>query len=187
MPRSSDAREQAIATTAKLLCRQGYAATGLTEVLELSGAPKGSFYFHFPGGKEQLATEAVQAADSFVAHTISSTLQKSTSPHEAVKALASRFAEWLEQSEFTEGCPVTTVTLETAPGSGALFDACAASLATWQAVIARYLQDNGYSVQRAAMLANVIMCSLEGAFVLSRAQQDRQPFTDAADILVELL
>lgn len=187
MPRSSDAREQAIATTAKLLCRQGYAATGLTEVLELSGAPKGSFYFHFPGGKEQLATEAVQAADSFVAHAIATTLRNAASPQEAVQALANRFADWLEQSNFTEGCPVTTVTLETAPGSGDLSDACAASFVAWQDLVASYLVENDYSADRAAKLANLIMCALEGAFVLARSQMSREPFVDASELLVELL
>jgi TetR/AcrR family transcriptional repressor of lmrAB and yxaGH operons len=187
MPRSSDARDKAIATTARLLCRQGYAATGLTEVLDLSGAPKGSFYFHFPGGKEQLATEAIQSADGYVAHMIQITFDRSESPQVAVRGLAALFAGWLERSRYVEGCPVTTVTLETEPGSGPLADACAASFRNWQGSTQRYLETCGYAPDRAAKLANLIMCSLEGAFVLSRSQMSPQPFTNAADLLVELL
>jgi TetR/AcrR family transcriptional repressor of lmrAB and yxaGH operons len=187
MPRSSDAREKAIAATARLLCRQGYAATGLTEVLELSGAPKGSFYFHFPGGKEQLATEAIQSADGYVGHMIQNTLDMSPSPEEAVRGLALLFAGWLERSGFVEGCPVTTVTLETEPDSGALADACAASFRNWEGSMSRYLETSGYGSDRSAKLANLIMCSLEGAFVLSRSQMSSKPFTDAAELLVELL
>ncbi len=187
MPRSSDAKGRAIETTAKLLCRQGYAATGLTEVLELSGAPKGSFYFHFPGGKEQLATEAIQAADSYVQHMIQSTLDRSETPAQAVVNLADLFGGWLERSDYIEGCPVTTVTLETVPGASELANACATSFRSWQAAVAAYLVQHGHGSERADKLANLIMCSLEGAFVLSRAQMSRQPFTDAADLLTELL
>lgn len=187
VPRSSDARGRAIETTAKLLCRQGYAATGLTEVIELSGAPKGSFYFHFPGGKEQLATEAIQTADSYVQHMMRSTLDQSVTAVEAVEGLGRLFADWLERSNYTEGCPVTTVTLETAPRSGELFDACATSFASWQSLLASDLVDRGYSSDRSDKLANLILCSLEGAFVLSRAQMSCRPFTDAVEVLAELL
>ena len=55
MPRTSDAREMAIQIAERLFAEQGYAATGLTQIIEESGSPKGSFYFHFPGGKRQLA------------------------------------------------------------------------------------------------------------------------------------
>lgn len=187
MPRSSDARDKAIATTARLLCRQGYAATGLSEVLELSGAPKGSFYFHFPGGKEQLATEAIRSADSYVVHMMQVTLDRSETPQDAVRSLAALFAGWLERSDYVEGCPVTTVTLETEPGSGPLADACAASFQNWQGSMRRYLEAHGYDADRSAKLASLIMCSLEGAFVLSRSQMSPRPFRDAADLLVELL
>ncbi len=187
MPRSSDARERAIRTTARLLCRQGYAATGLAEVLELSGAPKGSFYFHFPGGKEQLATEAIESADGYVNHMIQSTLDRSESPDLAVRGLAALFASWLERSGYVEGCPVTTVTLETEPGSGPLADACASSFRNWEDSMTQYLEANGYSPDRSAKLANLILCSLEGAFVLSRSQASPEPFSNAADLMVELL
>jgi AcrR family transcriptional regulator len=59
MPRKTDARPRAIATAARLFRIQGYTATGLTQILKESGAPKGSFYFHFPRGKAQLAEEAI--------------------------------------------------------------------------------------------------------------------------------
>jgi TetR/AcrR family transcriptional repressor of lmrAB and yxaGH operons len=187
MPRSSDARDKAIQTTAKLLCRQGYAATGLTEVLELSGAPKGSFYFHFPGGKEQLATEAIESANGYVKHMIQTTLGRSESPEAAIRALASLFAGWLERSGYVEGCPVTTVTLETEPGSGELADACAASFRSWQESMRQYLELNGYTTDRSARLSSLIMCTLEGAFVLSRSQMSTEPFDTVAELLVELL
>jgi TetR/AcrR family transcriptional repressor of lmrAB and yxaGH operons len=62
MTRRSDAREKAITTAARLFDRQGYHGTGLAQIIKESGSPRGSFYFHFPDGKEQLGIEAVHAA-----------------------------------------------------------------------------------------------------------------------------
>src|SRR5579859_7098029 len=59
MPRKTDARARAIATAERLFRIQGYTATGLTQIIEESGSPKGSFYFHFPRGKTQLAEETI--------------------------------------------------------------------------------------------------------------------------------
>ena len=58
--RGGASREAFIASTGRLLRRQGYAATGLNEIVSRSGAPKGSLYFHFPGGKEELAAAAME-------------------------------------------------------------------------------------------------------------------------------
>ncbi|HEY8491429.1 MAG TPA: helix-turn-helix domain-containing protein, partial [Dehalococcoidia bacterium] len=62
MSRPTDSRQRMIRAMSRLMQRQGFHATGLNQVLAESGAPKGSLYFHFPGGKEQLAAEAVQAS-----------------------------------------------------------------------------------------------------------------------------
>ena len=60
--RNTDTRERIIRTAAELFRRQGYDGTGLNQILDVSGAPRGSLYFHFPGGKRQLAVEAVAAS-----------------------------------------------------------------------------------------------------------------------------
>ena len=53
-------REAFVEATGELLRRQGYAATGLNEIVARSGAPRGSLYFHFPGGKQELALAAME-------------------------------------------------------------------------------------------------------------------------------
>ncbi|MCA9793885.1 MAG: helix-turn-helix transcriptional regulator, partial [Candidatus Eremiobacteraeota bacterium] len=55
-------RTKMIEAAARLIHKQGYHATGLAEVVDKSGAPRGSIYHYFPRGKNQLVEEAIEAA-----------------------------------------------------------------------------------------------------------------------------
>ena len=163
--------------------RQGYAATGLTQVLETSGAPKGSFYFHFPGGKEQLAAEAVRLADAQMNALIGNLLARYPDPGEAVTALAEAFADWLAGSDYNEGCPITTVALEQAATSERLQQACSDAYGSWQRRLAEHFGRAGHERGAADRLATVVLCALEGAFVVAKTTRSRKPFRDCAGFL----
>src|SRR5580692_9706310 len=62
---AGDARERMIKGAAQLLARRGLQATSFSEVLELTGAPRGSVYHHFPEGKDQLVASAVELAGTY--------------------------------------------------------------------------------------------------------------------------
>src|SRR5262245_19469977 len=107
-----DTRRRMIVTTSKLLQKQGFHGTGLNQILEEADAPKGSMYFHFPGGKNQLAAEAIGASGAFIER-----LLRSHEADSAVLTLDSYLAglgEWLQRTEFREGCPIATTALEVA-------------------------------------------------------------------------
>src|SRR4029077_6786118 len=105
MPRRSDAKAKAIETAERLFRAQGYAATGLTQILEESGAPKGSFYFHFPGGKEQLAREVLVA---YGARTVAGMRQLAGrcegDPDRFIRALCKGIAKEVEAADWGTGC-----------------------------------------------------------------------------------
>ena len=69
-------RDLLVDAAADLLQRKGYAGTGVSEVLSASATTKGSLYFHFPGGKEELAGEALrrrgEAMADFIRHLLES-------------------------------------------------------------------------------------------------------------------
>src|SRR5829696_5567914 len=109
MPRTTTAREDAIATAARLFDRSGYHGAGLAEILEASGAPRGSFYFHFPGGKEQLAVEAVRHAGGQVRQMIEASAARDPDPVAILRRLSRALTRWLEASGYTQGCAVSNV------------------------------------------------------------------------------
>src|SRR5262245_51084251 len=114
-----------LTTTAKLLQRQGYHGTGLNQIVAEAEAPKGSLYFHFPGGKEQLVAEALGVAADYLDRAMAVNDRGTTL--ESLDSYIAGMGEYLEKSGFTEGCPIATVALEVAPRVPALGDACAAA------------------------------------------------------------
>src|SRR3954468_22321048 len=105
MNKGERTRATIVGTTAKLLRRQGYTATGLNQIIDDSGAPKGSLYFHFPGGKDDLvATALAHAADAW-GEELLATLVGETDLARSLKLVGERLAKELETSGFTHGCP----------------------------------------------------------------------------------
>src|ERR1700753_2620801 len=113
-------REAVVSSTAKLLRRQGYAATGLNEIVARSGAPRGSLYFHFPGGKQELALAAVEHSRQQLRGAIAAVMASPGGAARTLGGLIDALAAGLEASGYRDGCPIATVTLETAAHREAL-------------------------------------------------------------------
>jgi TetR/AcrR family transcriptional repressor of lmrAB and yxaGH operons len=170
MPRRTDTRERVVRTAADLFRAQGYHATGLNQVLAEGGAPKGSLYFHFPGGKEQLAVESLRlSADEFRAE-----LRDAGSLGAALEVLGQRLVE----SDFREGCPIATVALDVASESPQIRQACAEAYEGWERLIAEYLTRAG--VSRPEAMATVVLAAVEGALLLCRTRRDLTPLREVA-------
>src|SRR5438270_4833734 len=153
MAARGETRRRIVATTAALLQRQGLNGTGLLQVLEESGAPRGSLYFHFPGGKEELTIEAVDYSREVVLGWLRKSLDAHPVPADALADIAEHYTRRLERSNFTEGCPIAAVALEGAPVSERLRQASESALAAWEDLIASYLESHGLEVARARSLA----------------------------------
>ncbi|HEX7299449.1 MAG TPA: TetR/AcrR family transcriptional regulator [Solirubrobacteraceae bacterium] len=155
-----------------LLQRRGFHGTGLNELLARSGTPRGSLYFHFPGGKEQIGAEAIARAGEQVASAIAHLMRTSRSPADAVQELGGALAAGLEASEFERGCPVATTALEAAPGHETIRAAVQASFESWLAPLGERLEAAGLSPDEAAQRAELVIGALEGALILARARRD---------------
>ncbi len=175
-------RGRMVTAAAQLFQRRGYHGTGLTEILEASGAPKGSFYHHFPDGKEQLAEVAMALAGQAVSAMIDRAFSSATSFSEGAARLSADIGDWFERSGFAEGCPVTSVLLETVPGSERLTAACQAIFESWIGTAEAHAVRLGRTDGNA--LATGLLIVLEGAWIVARAQRSRRPFELAAALLV---
>jgi|SRR5689334_13808246 len=180
MPKRTDTRARMLATAGDLLHRQGYTATGLNQILEESRAPKGSLYFHFPGGKEELMSLALERASESLTEMIERVLAAAPSPEHALDAITAYFAGQLESSQFTKGCPLATVALEQAATSDALHRVCSATYGRWQAAIAARLERDGHARERAESLAGFLLATIEGALLLCRAHRSTEPLLRAS-------
>jgi TetR/AcrR family transcriptional repressor of lmrAB and yxaGH operons len=168
-------RARMIDATAELLQKQGYAGTGLAEVLQVSGAPRGSLYFHFPGGKEQLACEALAASGESWKRRIEAVVDGIVDPGEATAAVCTLLARELETSNWQLGCPVATVALEAAAGSEAIRAACAAHYAGWEEIVRVRLVASGYQDAIARIAATLAISAIEGALLLARVYRSAEP------------
>jgi len=187
MPRSTDARINAIRTASRLFQEQGYAATGLTEIIELSGAPKGSFYFHFPGGKEQLAVEALRASGEHITEALRKLAEQSASPARLIRDYAATQERMLVSSGYRQGCPIATVALEMASESEPIRTTVEAVYTAWSTVLADFLRLHGHTRAQAARLAEHVVATMEGALLLSRSYRSIEPVRNAVRTLTALL
>jgi TetR/AcrR family transcriptional regulator, lmrAB and yxaGH operons repressor len=167
-----ETRRRMVSGTVRLLRRRGLHGVGLQEVLAESAAPRGSLYFHFPRGKEQLVEEAVALAGQRGEKWMRRCLDGSPKVAGGVARMLEGYADLLEASGFAEGCPVAAVALDLGPSPSALQAACARTLDGWVALVANALRDEGRSASEAASLALTVIAAFEGALLVARARRD---------------
>ncbi|WP_315837247.1 TetR/AcrR family transcriptional regulator [Bradyrhizobium prioriisuperbiae] len=180
-------RSAIIEAAARLFRRQGYAATGINEIAEVAGAPKGSLYHYFPDGKDQIAEAAVRFAGARVFKTLEQLSSESPSAAALIKTYGRMLQGWMAQSKFRDGCPITTTLLETAPQSPELTAAGREAFDGWCGVIAAALMRDGFTKTEARKLAVLAISSIEGALILSRVQGNGQPIADVTEMLAKTL
>lgn len=176
-----ETRRKMVETAAVLLCERGVAGTSIDRVLAQSGAPRGSVYHHFPGGRVELLSAAVEyAADSIVR-------VMHAAGGEGPSAVLDGFVDfWRRQllgSDYRAGCPVLAVAVDDDPEFPELADLAARSFTRWQDELARILVEHGMATAAADTLALQALSQLEGAVVLCRAHRDMAPLDTAAEAI----
>jgi TetR/AcrR family transcriptional regulator, lmrAB and yxaGH operons repressor len=175
----SDTRERMVAGAARLLAQRGLQETSFSEVLQLTGAPRGSIYHHFPDGKDQLVADAVDLAGANAIRAIE--LSAGRSAEEVTTHFLGLWREVVVRSNYTAGCSVLAVTIAT--DSSELLDHAATVFRTWRIRLTELLKDGGLHDDDATRFAALLIAATEGAVVLSRAEQSMQPFELVAEQL----
>lgn len=183
MARAAKHREAIVRAAARLFRKQGFAATGLNQIVEESGAPKGSLYHYFPGGKEAIGAAAVVWAGERVQNTLTELTLEVSGPGDLLRRYAELLGGWMSQSGFSDGCPIATTLLETVPDSAEIRQAGHTALSNWSTVLHKALLADGVPEPRAKRLAFVAIATLEGALIHARVEMRQEPILDAAEEL----
>jgi len=165
-----------VRSAALLIRERGAHATAISDVLEHSGAPRGSAYHYFPDGRTQLLCEAVDYAGEYVAARIAQG-ERGT---DVLDGLIDAYRAQLASSNYRAGCPIVAVAVEAGdPDDPArvtpLIERSAAVFARWTDLIAQRLVADGVEPTRAEELAMLMTTAIEGAIIVARASRDVKP------------
>jgi TetR/AcrR family transcriptional repressor of lmrAB and yxaGH operons len=177
---AGESRTRMIEGAALLLAKRGLQETSFSEVLKLTGAPRGSIYHHFPEGKDQLVAAAIDLAGRRAAEVIE---RSAGAP--AVEVTRNFIEAWrqvLVRSDLQAGCSVLAVTIAT--DSPRLIEHAASVFRTWRTRLGELLEEGGLVAEDARRFAVVLIASTEGGVVLSRAEQSMEPFESVSEQLM---
>ena len=166
-------RERMVISAALLIRERGAHPTAIADVLEHSGAPRGSAYHYFPGGRTQLLCEAIDYAGEYIAKRIA----MANSGLDALDRMVTDYRKQLLDTGYRAGCPVVAVSVEAGDDDkeSPVIERAAAAFGRWTELIAQRLISDGVSAERADELAMLTTAAIEGAIVVARASRDVKP------------
>lgn len=174
-----------IRSAASLIGARGLSGTSFSDVLEDSGAPRGSIYHHFPGGKRQLAEDAIGwTSDQILGHLDSC---PADTPADVLECFFGLWRQSVLASGGSSGCPVAGVAIGAGEATGDLMEAVRGAFGSWTARLAAKLTDAGVPGHRAGPIALAALAGMEGALILCRAEASNQPLDTIAAELMHLL
>jgi AcrR family transcriptional regulator len=171
----SATRERILGASTELFRRQGFAGTGVKQIADEAGAPFGSLYHFFPGGKEELGAETIRAAGQGYLELFEAFVDPAPDAVTGIERFFAGAAEVLRETNYADACPIATVALEVASTSEPLRQATADVFESWIAAAGERLSAEGVAPDEARRVATSIIGALEGAFVLSRAMRTTEP------------
>ncbi|MET9866485.1 TetR/AcrR family transcriptional regulator, partial [Streptomyces sp. NPDC006386] len=171
----------------RLMQRQGYEGTGIKQISREAGATLGSVYHFFPGGKQELGTAAVRLGDEEFTELLRETLDAEPDPAKALLALTASLAQGLRDSDWLDGCPVTSAVVGTATSAPGIQQAAAEAFARWREVVAGKLVTAGFAGTDAEELAHTVIATLEGAELAAQVARSATPLEVAGRHLARLV
>jgi TetR/AcrR family transcriptional regulator, lmrAB and yxaGH operons repressor len=179
MAKATDSKGKTLAAAARLFRQQGYHGTALQDILAAGGSPRGSLYFHFPKGKEEIGGAALTLSGETVRQAIAKVAEASENAEMFLTRLVRGMASDLEKSDYKEGCPIATTALETSAQSAVLGAATRNAFQKWELEIKRGLFRLGMAAGDADLAATLVLSQLEGALLLARTYRSLEPLRRA--------
>ena len=171
-------RERMVRSAAQLIRRKGVSGTGMREIVTEADAPRGSLQHYFPGGKEELVSDALLWMGDVAARRTKRCLSEleSRTPSALLASIVDTWRRDLTNEEFSAGCPLVAAAADTAATSERLRQVLGRAFDGWLEPLSESLVDLGVPIDRSENLAMVIIAALEGAIILARIRRDLTPF-----------
>jgi len=182
-------RERMVRSAAQLIRRKGVSGTGMREIVTEADAPRGSLQHYFPGGKEELVSDALLWMGDVAARRIQRCLDglQVRTPGALLASILDVWRRDLVREEFSAGCPLVAAAADTATTSTQLRQVLQRSFDGWIEPLSASLEQLGVPSDRSGNLAIVVIAALEGAIILARIRQDLTPFDAVVQELGPLL
>jgi TetR/AcrR family transcriptional regulator, lmrAB and yxaGH operons repressor len=168
-----DTRSRILTAAQRLFRQRGYHATGLADILQLAGAPKGSMYHHFPGGKEAIGVCVIENITAGLLGLLAASRARSTEA--MVLQVGAQMATVMEKTQY-ELCTLFAAFAAERKTSPLLGDAVARAYDVLTAAIEQRLRSDGHTPRAAKDTALTVTALLEGGSMLSQAQQSTAAF-----------
>jgi len=183
MAKLSSARESLISAACELFRARGYEGVGIAELLEKSGAPRGSLYFHFPGGKEEIGVEAVKRVGVSVADQFRALRESGVNIDTFVDRVFQTTAKTVKERDFEASCPIAATAAGLGKHNPALAAAVRDMFSSWEREITVFAIAQGMKSKHAAEFATAMLTCIEGALIVSKAQGTIAAHTASAKAL----
>jgi TetR/AcrR family transcriptional repressor of lmrAB and yxaGH operons len=180
MAKPSSAREDMLSAAVDLFAARGYEGVGIAELLDRSCCPRGSLYFHFPGGKEQIGVEVVHRVGAEVADRFRMLHESGVDLATFVERVFKTTAKECKDRNYVASCPMAAIATGFGEGNPKLAAAVGEAFTLWEREIATAAEARGMSAKNAAIFASSMLAAIEGAFVVSKAQRSSAPHINAS-------
>lgn len=158
---------------------KGLHGVGLNEILKTAGLPKGSLYYHFPGGKEELALAAIANAEQEMARFLEQVFARFDDPLDALAAWIDSALQRIAASRFKLGCPLAAAALDCSPDDTDLLLALHGAFTNLRDQLAGHISRAGFPTDAATDLAVLVLTSYEGGLMMARAAGSTDPIERA--------
>jgi len=185
--KETNSRDKLLNAASMLFRKQGYNATSLSQITEVSESPRGSVYYYFPGGKEQLAKEAIKETGDRIKNFIKETLSLYESPAIGINEYIKKIAKQLEKTDERTTISLVAMSSEVWSTNETLRQICEEVYYDWEQVYVQRLIDSGYEKEEATRLSTAIQSIIEGAYTLSLTKKSTEPLYIAGELVVKLL
>lgn len=159
----------------ELFSARGYEGVGVAELLAKSGAPRGSLYFHFPGGKQQIGAEVVARVGAEVAGRFRELHESGVDLETFIERVFEATARESKERCYEASCPMAAIAAGFGSDDSALADAVRGAFSSWEHEIKTAALARGLNEINAGVFASAMLAAMEGAFITSKALATSAP------------